>query len=119
MISTRTTPPINTVRRSARTNGMTLVIDRHVVTNAMLALGALGLLVFYVVQVNLGAAASWRLKDAQSRFTAVRQEHDTLVAQQVGQEDRTVLQGVAKTYGLVPADAVTYIIEHDAVATAR
>lgn len=87
--------------------------------NYGLAVVSLMLLVYYVVQVNFLAAANWRLKDEAAQLTAARQERDALIAQQSAQDNRTVLENLASTYGLVPVGAVSYIVQHDAVATAR
>ncbi len=51
--------------------------------NGILAVLALGALVFYVVQANALAAHAWQMRDAQERLAEVRDARTALVADAV------------------------------------
>lgn len=85
-------------------------------SNLGLAFAALLLLMYYVMQVNMLAASTWRLKDMRSQLSALRQERTTLVAQVAELADRPILEALARNSGFVPADAVVYLVQPSAVA---
>jgi hypothetical protein len=87
--------------------------------NIGLAIVALVVLMYYVMQVNMLAATAWQVKDARVRLGALTDEHSALVARVAELEDRAVLQTLARDSGFVPADAVVYLIEPSTVAAAQ
>ncbi len=84
-----------------------------------LAIAAALLLVYYVVQANVIAADTWRLRDAQDQLRTLSSARDGLIADEAKLDDRTVLQALAQAQGMVPAGAVTYLIQPADVAAAR
>lgn len=87
--------------------------------NSVVAIATLALLLYYVMQINIVTASTWRLQDARDRLAAVREERDALVARLAKLDDRTVLQELAEASGLVPTQSVVYLVEDNAVAAAR
>ncbi len=87
--------------------------------NIGLAIMALGLLTYYVVQVNRLAAQTWNTEQAQTRLAAILDERNSLVARQSELDDRQVLQALAAKEGLEPAGAVVYLVQDTAVAKAQ
>ena len=85
-------------------------------TNAVLAVAAALLLLYYVMQVNVLAAATWEVRDASARLAALREDRDTIAAHIAELDDRSVLQELADAAGLVPAGTVVYLVEPGAVA---
>lgn len=84
-----------------------------------LVIASLVLLLYYVVQANLIAAETWRLRDVRDQLGALSGKRDALVAEEARLDDRTVLQALALTQGMVPAGTVSYLIQPANVATAR
>ncbi len=84
-----------------------------------LALVASACLVYYVVQANLLAADTWRLKAAQDQLASLKTDRDELAARQARMDDRTFLESLAKDQGLVPVEHTAYLVQPDAVAAAR
>ena len=73
-------------------------------------------LVYYVVQANLLAADTYRLKAAQDQVVSLKAARDGLTAGSAQLDDRTVLTNLATSQGMVPAEHTVYLIEPDAVA---
>ncbi len=88
-------------------------------TVIFLALVAALCLVYYVVQANLLAADTWRLKAAQDQLASLKTDRDGLAADQAQLDDRTFLESLAKEQGLVPVEHTAYLVQEDAVAAAR
>jgi hypothetical protein len=84
--------------------------------NIGLGVAAAAFLVFYVIQTNAMAAQAWRARDVQNQLTTLRNERTTLVAQRSQFDDRQHLQTLAEAAGMVPAGAVTYVVQGHAVA---
>ena len=76
-------------------------------------------LVSYVVQANLLAADTWRLRAAQDAMASLKAERDELSAGQAKLDDRTALQVIAAAQGLAPAGHTEYLVQPDAVTAAR
>ena len=111
---------INTVRPSnASSFRHAETFGRTAWTNLALAFAVVGFLLYYVMQANLAAADGWRLRDAQDRLSEVRQERDTLIAQQTELEDRTMLEQLARENGFTDAGTAVYLIEPDSATAAR
>lgn len=89
-----------------------------VITRPILILGfvAAFLVVYYVVQANLLAADTWRLKAATDQLVSLKTDRDNLTAQAAQLDDRTVLQTLAVAQGMVPAQTTAYLMQADAVA---
>lgn len=89
-----------------------------VITRPIILMGFVAalLLVYYVVQANLLAATTWRLKAAQDRVASLKADRDDMTAQAAQLDDRTVLQALADRQGMVPAEHTAYIVQSDAVA---
>jgi len=86
------------------------------ITNLGLAVAAALLLLYYVMQVNVLAAATWEVRDARQQLAALREDRDTIAAHIAELDDRSVLQELADAAGLVPAGTVVYLVEPGAVA---
>lgn len=84
--------------------------------NLGLGVLALLLLMYYVMQANLATASAWELKEARSELAAAQESRDALVARQATLDDRQTLLDLAAAQGLVPAGAVVYLVQPDAVA---
>lgn len=100
------------VPRTARSISFTMLG----LTNAMLAVAAAILLLYYVMQVNVLAAVTWEVRDARVRLAALREDRDTIAAHIAELDDRSVLQELADAAGLIPAGSVVYLVEPGAVA---
>jgi len=87
--------------------------------NAALLIASLLLLLYYVMQVNALAAHAWNMHQANDRLSALHDQHDVLVAQASSLDDRQALTDLVKREGLVPADAVAYLVQDRAVAAVR
>ena len=87
--------------------------------NGILGVVVVSLLVYYVVQANMLAADTWRLRTMQDELTRVRDVRAQLVAQQSQLEDRTVLTQSAVAAGMVPAGTIASLTQTANVATAR
>jgi hypothetical protein len=85
-------------------------------SNVGLVIVGLALLMYYVMQVNALAAHAWKMKDANERLGVLREEHNFLVAQEAALDDRQALATLAAHEGLIPADAVVYLVQDHAVA---
>ncbi len=85
----------------------------------MLMVAAVLLVVYYVVQANMIAADAWRLRDVQDQLRTSSGARDALIAQEAQLDDRTVLQALAQSQGMVPVGTVTYLIQPADVAAAR
>ena len=77
---------------------------------------ATGMLVYYVVQANLLAADTYRLKTAQQQLVSLKGDRDQLTAGSAQLDDRTVLTNLAIAQGMVPAEHTVYLVQPDAVA---
>ncbi|HUO75576.1 MAG TPA: hypothetical protein VMU12_01490 [Candidatus Paceibacterota bacterium] len=99
-------------------NHRTLTTARPLLTMPIIVFGvvALFLLVYYVVQANMLAADTWRLKTAQDQLISQKSARDDLTARQAQLDDRTVLQTLATAQGMVPAEHTVYLVQSDAVA---
>lgn len=84
--------------------------------NILLAGASLALLFYYVVQNNAMAVQVWRTRDAQERLTSLRDDRNSLVAQQAALDDRQQLMILAQSAGMVPSGAVVYLVQAKAVA---
>ncbi|HTP56656.1 MAG TPA: hypothetical protein VMJ72_00030 [Candidatus Paceibacterota bacterium] len=84
-----------------------------------LAFIAAACLVYYIVQANLLAADTWRLRAAQDTIASLKTERDELTASQAQLDDRTSLEAIATAHGLIPAEHVERLVQPDAVAAAR
>lgn len=84
--------------------------------NSGLAFAAVGMLLYYVVQVNLLAGLNWQMRTAQDRLAALGDQRNALVAQQSTLDDRQALTVLADRQGLVPASAITYLVQDHSVA---
>lgn len=84
--------------------------------NVGLAIAALSLLLYYVVQVNAMAAQTWKLTAANEQLAALQEERNTLVAQRASLDDHDTLSTVATAAGLVPAGTVVYLVQDHSVA---
>ncbi len=84
--------------------------------NIGLGLAAVACLVFYVVQTNAMSAQAWRARDAQDQLAALRNERMTLVAQRSEFDDRDHLMMLVRAAGMVPAGAVSYVVQNRPVA---
>ena len=82
----------------------------------MLAVAGMLLLLYYVMQVNVLAAATWQVRDARDHLAGLREDRDSIAAQTAELDDRDVLNALAVEAGLVPADTVVYLVEPGAVA---
>jgi hypothetical protein len=89
------------------------------ILNSSLAIAALILVMYYVMQVNVLAASAWRLRDARERLGAAKQERNELVARQAKMDDRTALSEVAAAEGMELAGAVVYLVQPDAMTAVR
>lgn len=87
--------------------------------NIGLALLALAFLLAYVMQTNLLAAQTWRMRQAQDQLASILEQSNALIAQQSEFNDRIVLQELAVKQGFVPAGTVVYLVQDTAVAAAR
>ena len=85
-------------------------------SNIVLAVAGVLLLLYYVMQVNVLAAATWQVRDARTRLAGLREDRDSIAAQTAELDDRDVLNALAVQAGLVPAGTVVYLVEPGAVA---
>ena len=84
--------------------------------NVALMIVVLAALMYYVIQVNAVAAHAWNMKDAQERLGILREERNTLIAQEAALDDRQALTELAVREGMVPVDTVVYLVQDHAVA---
>lgn len=87
--------------------------------NAALAVAAVALLVYYVVQANAIAAATWQMTQMSDRASALQDRHNASTAERAALLDRASLETFAAAHGLVPAQQISYIVPSSDVAVAR
>lgn len=107
---------MNVLHHNSHTPTAGIAIGRAGWMNLALAIVGLLLLLYYVMQVNVLAASAWQLKDARQRLATLREGRDALIAQAAQLDDRPVLEELARSSGLVPAENVVYLVQPSAVA---
>ena len=92
-----------------RGGGVGVVNYRVLSLNILLAVAALGLLAYYVVQANTLAAFQYDLGAFGEEVMTLREEHHALGAQVADQEHPDRIAAFARSAGMVLASDASYV----------
>lgn len=84
--------------------------------NAILLVGSLLLVTYYVLQINTVAAMQYEMRQLEGRILTLTDSNGALMAEHVKTENSLDMMEFARRHGMVEASDTSHIFEHNNVA---